>query len=364
MAQIQKSSRSEETGPTLSEVTEVGRDVLKYTVIGLVSFMVLRMLGTAFVRYWKATHPEPPPPPTVGFGKLPALNYPNQEFRPDSFKLETATNKLPEYGDRAKVFFMPFSSPSLLADEKVRDIASRFGFESQPELISSNYYRWTKRQPLNTTLEIDLKNYNFSLNSDYLSRIELVTAENLPQSRDAISRVKSLLSNVDLLAADVATASGNTTYLKALGGELLEAVSASDADFIRVDLDRIPVDGIYHMFTPDGDVGIISAVVTGAYERRNSVLDMDYRYQPVNYDQAETYPIKTAREAWQELKEGGGYVVDGPFDQAVVRKIQFGYYDGFEEQQFLQPIYVFSGDDNFMAYVPAIKNEHLEQEQE
>jgi hypothetical protein len=32
-----------------------------------------------------------------------------------------------------------------------------------------------------------------------------------------------------------------------------------------------------------------------------------------------------------------------------------GYYDDFAEQEYLQPIYVFVGDDNFLGYVSAIE---------
>ncbi len=361
MPQFPQSREPQETGPTLSEVTEVGREVLKYTIIGLVSFMVLRMMGTAFVKYWKATHPEPPPPPTVGFGKLPALDYPKEAARPDTFQLETANNTLPAFGDRAKVLFMPFSSPNLLADDKARTIAKKLGFEGQPDAISSNVYRWNKKQPLNTTLEIDLKNYNFSLDTDYLSRIELVDAS-LPDGRSAIDRVKSVLKSTNLLSQDVATSSGQVTYLKALGGELLEAVSVSDADYIQVDLDRVPLDNKYEMYTPGGEEGVISAVVTGAFKRYESLVEMDYRYQPVDYDQVETYPIKTAKEAWQQLKKGEGYIAQGVEGKAVVRSVELGYYDSFKEQQYLQPVYVFRGDDNFMAYVNAVSDQYIQSE--
>jgi len=36
-----------------------------------------------------------------------------------------------------------------------------------------------------------------------------------------------------------------------------------------------------------------------------------------------------------------------------------GYFDDFQFQPYLQPIYVFAGDDDFLGYVPAISSEFV-----
>jgi hypothetical protein len=326
--------------------------------------MVLKMLVSAFISYWKATHPAPPPPPTVGFGKIPKIPFPEEaiEEKPDSYVLETPTGRTPSFGDRAKVFFMPLSKPSLLADEEVKQIASRYDFESEPEALDATHYRWTRTQPIETTFEIDLKNYNFELRTDYLTRSELLDDSRLPDDYEAVSQVKSFLSRADLLPKDVATNSGQITYLKALSGERVEAVSLSDADFLQVDLDRYPIDGKFGMYTPNGEEGAISAVMTGALENKYSIVEMDYRYQPVDYTQVETYPLLPANQAWQQLKKGQGHIVSSVEGEAVVRDIFLAYFDSFQEQQYLRPIYVFTGDDDFMAYVSALDPRYLSEE--
>ena len=40
--------------------------------------------------------------------------------------------------------------------------------------------------------------------------------------------------------------------------------------------------------------------------------------------------------------------------QAVVRNVSLAYYDSVIPQNYLQPIYVFEGDGNFIGYVSAI----------
>jgi len=354
--QLQTRRRQQaESQVTLSDVNAVGRNILKFSIIGIVAFIVLRMMLTAFVSYWKATHPEPPPPPSMGFGKLTKIEFPLELIRPDELILELPNNRLPIFGDRAKVFFMPFSSPSLLADEQAKKMAERYGFTTQPQIVDTYEYRWFKKEPFETTLEVDIRNFNFNLESNYLSQTELLLGAQLPDDYTAVQMVKSFLNRSNALPEDVATNSGQITYLKSLGGELLEAVSLSDADLLKVDLDRYPIDDQYEFYTPEGDEGIISALVTGAYGKDVSVVEIRNSYQKLDYSQVETYPLWSVKQAWEALKDGDGYVAQGQeLETAVVREITLGYYDQFEEQQYMQPIFVFRGDDNFLAFIPAL----------
>jgi hypothetical protein len=44
----------------------------------------------------------------------------------------------------------------------------------------------------------------------------------------------------------------------------------------------------------------------------------------------------------------------------VIRDITLQYYDPDTAQQFMQPVYVFTGDPDFTAYVPAVADAWLE----
>lgn len=357
MAQNSDPSSSTSTGLTLTQATHGARLIIKYGSVALAVMIVGRIFVGAFVSYWIATHPPAPPPPTVGFGKLPLINFPLQddEDRPSSYTLETATGTLTEFSDRAKVFFSPKSVPSLLADEQARQIAARYDFIFEPEVLDASTYRWHRNQPLDSYLEINVLNNNFELSSDYLSRPALLNDNDLPDEFAVVERVKSFLSSADLLSRDMATASATVTYSKALGSELVEAVSLSDADFIVVDLDRTPIDGAYKMYGPVAYRSSIHAVVTGALGGRDSIVELEYNFQPIDYSLVHTYPLRTSKQAWKIMQAGEGYVAQkGDLDQAVVRNVYLGYYTDVEEQEYLQPIYVFEGDQGFLGYVSAI----------
>lgn len=354
----------EQSGPTLTSVTHIGRKAVKYGVAALIVLMVGRVVVNGFVAFWKATHPEPPPPPTVGFGVLPKIVFESQteEQKPVSYKLETPTGSTPDFGDRAKVFFMPRAAASLLADESTKKIAAEYGFLFEPEVIGNETYRFTKSQPLLSTFEINTRTHHFTLTTNYLSLPEFLIDKQLPSGFDAVDAVKDFLDDASLLPGDVATASGEIVYLKSLGGELAPAVSPSDADFIQVDLNRNPVDQI-RMYTPQGYTGSINAIIAGNDSGNAVVVEITDNYNLVDYDQFHTYPLRSSQSAWQLLQAGEGYIANkGTDDQAIIRSVTLGYYDSFEEQEYLQPVYVFENKDTgFIGYVSALDQKYIQQ---
>ncbi len=354
----------EDAGVTLTTFTHFARQTVKYGGIALITLMVGRVLLTGFMAYWRSIHPAPPPPPTVGFGKLPALRFDKQEMedKPSSYKLETANNSTPEFSDRAKVYFMPKKPSSLLADQTARNIASKYGFVFEPEVIGTETYRWSKTQPLASNLKMNIRNFNFELHTNYLSHPELLINQEALSGITAVKRVKDFLKRGDLLPDDVASASAEIVYLKSLGGEVIPAVSQSDADFIQVDLDRTPIDEEYKMYSPNGYQGSIRAILTSAFSGNDSIVEMEFNHHQIDYDQVHTYPLRSSKSAWQLLQAGEGYIANkGKNDPAVIRKVTLGYYDDFQEQDYLQPIYVFENEqDGFLGYIPALDPKYIQ----
>lgn len=351
------SSNSASSGPSLTSINYGGRLLVKYGLAFLVFLMVGRVLLNAFVAYWKAIHPEPPPPPTVGFGVLPPLFFPPQDTtdQPSAYVLEMPYG-IQEITDRAKVFLVTKSSASLLADQKTKEIAAKYGFIFAPEVISDELYRFTKNAPLEMSLEMSPVDFSFSLRSNFLSRPDLLTTSGLlPEPFEAVDQVKKFAVTAGLLGDDIATSSGKVSFLRSIGGELKPALSLSDAHFLQVDLNRAPIDTLYKVYTSAGEQGVISAKLSAAFSGNSAVMEMDYYYRQVDYLNFETYPLRSARSAWNVVQSGQAFVVGGAgLKEAVVREVELAYYDSFTEQSYLQPIYVFKGDANFMALVSAI----------
>lgn len=342
--------------PNLTNVTRMARDGIKYTAIALVALMLGRVLLNGLVAVWKAANPPPPPAPTVGFGKITPIEFPFQkiEDKPLSYRLEIPKRSLPEFGDRAKVFKVILSSSSLLNDEEAKKIAAAYGYVFSPESIGNETYKWSKSSPLFFTLEMNIRTKHFTIDSDFLSRQDYLRADKLPSAQKAVSMLKSQLSSVDLLGEDVATASGEIIYLKSVGGTLEPAVSESDADFLKIFLNRTPIDSHYPIITPDSDSAVITGIVSGGAQNETLVA-MTNAYNAIDYTTVQTYPVISSTRAWEILQSGEGYVQSGlSLESATIRSVQLGYYDSFEQQPYFQPVYIFEGDNDFRGLVPAI----------
>lgn len=351
---VSKTTTSNEVN--LTRTSALMRNIIKFGGVSLIAIMVGRVMWGAVVAYWKATHPPPPAPPTVGFGKLPHLEFPINNDKPTSYRLETITGKAPEITDRAFVFFMPASEPSLLALDRAKKKASSLGYVFEPEQITSRKYRWTLNTPMFSTLEMDILSGTFTISTDWASHPELLTKISTINPDSLVSRVKGILSTAESLPLDFKQGVANTTLLKSLGGQFTQASSLSDAEFVQIDLYRTPIQEKYTGYTDKSKQGPIHAIV----DSKGTILELRMGAFTVNSQIVHDYPLRTASEAWQILSSGEGYVVSkGTSDSAVVREVKLGYYEPSVEQTFYQPIYVFEGDGGFVGYVEAISPEWL-----
>ncbi|OGJ20157.1 MAG: hypothetical protein A3J60_03995 [Candidatus Pacebacteria bacterium RIFCSPHIGHO2_02_FULL_46_9] len=256
------------------------------------------------------------------------------------------------------------ATPSLLADQAAKEIANRYNFVFAPEVVSDTVYRWTKSLPLVSTFEMDINTHQFQFTTDFMNRPELLAKPNLPDGFQAVQIIKQFLGSANLLSDDVATSSGDITYQKLIGRTLQPAVSVSDAEFIEVNINRAPIDDLYPMYSPQKDRGTIHAIIAGGLSGADSVVQMEYNYFPTFSSLTHTYPLRSIASAWEVLQAGEGYVVpEFSGQKAVIRTVSLGYFDDFKFQPYLQPIYVFEGDDHFVGYVPAITPEFAQRPQ-
>lgn len=97
---------------------------------------------------------------------------------------------------------------------------------------------------------------------------------------------------------------------------------------------------------------------------KRQVVAGEYRYFPIDQTQVSTYPLKTAKEAYDNLVNGKGYIADLGLNtngKIIIRKIYLANYDPDTQTDFFQPIVVFEGDNGFVAYVPAVTDAYYQQ---
>lgn len=342
---------------SLIETAHYTRKVIQYGAIGLVVLIVGRMIVGGAASYWRKLHPPPPPPPTVGFSKLPPLVFPDTDRPQLTFTLETVSGGVPMISDRGTVYFMPVARPNLLALERATQTAASLGFIFPPEPLSERTYRFSRTSPLPSRFDIDIITGSFDLRVDWFANLAFLQQRFLPDQEQAITEVKNYLRAASLLPDDLANGEARVTPLKAFGQGYQQAVSISEANFIQVDLFRTPLgDGILPVITPISGEGIVRVILSGSRSQGERFVFVKYDYFPVDTTNSHTYPLRSSESAWQELQQGGGHIVSFPRDKTTVtvRTVGLGYYDAFEPQNYLQPVYIFSGDDGFLAVVPAV----------
>jgi hypothetical protein len=342
---------------SLTETAYYTRRAINWGILAIISYVVLRFLLGIFVVLWLAVFPPKAPPPTHAFNVIPKLVFPPQATPSGqlTFQLETITGHLPKASESAAVYFMPKAAANLLALTKTQQLAQRLGFDPTPIAESKNIYRFNDTEFPLRRLRYDIVSSNFVLRYAFERDPILFVEKNLPTIESAKIEALSMLQNYDLYNEDLAGGTDVITYLRLVSDKLVPTTSLSQSDAVRIDFFRKPV-GNSRIYAPYPEEAPVSIVLTGSTNQKKRVLQFAYTFWPIDYLTKATYALKTPDTAWQELQNGQGYIARYPKtgSTALVRNVTIGYYDSFEPQTYLQPIYVFEGDDGFLGYVPAV----------
>ncbi len=358
---------------TLTESAEQARKAIKYGGILFVALSFLWYLGVAAVDYYNKMYPPAPPPPTVDFGTVPPLNFPESKERP-KLVLELPTGKIPAFPDRMTIYRAPTKRSGFADPGNAIETATALGFLFKPDQPTETNYVWTIQDQLNSKLDMNIISGHFVLTRQWQNNPAIAAMANFTSTQQVITETANYLKKMELMPDD-AMGVEKITPLKDDAGKLVNALSLSDADFIQIDMFRKNIDEIdpesntkevkfsYPFWRTDPTKGLIRVIVSGGKTISEKFIYIDYAYTKVQYDNYGTYPIKTGEEAWAELEKGGGFVTtSGPKEGEVkIRKIFLGYYDADNGQSFSMPVYVFQGDKGFIAYVSAVKEDWIKQ---
>lgn len=347
---------------TLTETAIGVRKLIKLSLLGLAAFLVLRLGLFMYNTYLKVVRPSPAPPPTVAFGKLPKMAFPEKLHPELTLRLETPTGGTPNLGDRAAVILMPQSRPSFTALDEGKMIAGKLSFRNEPSEITERRYKWESSEFLPSTLEMDIVNGSFTLKRNWQADPTILSNKQLPGKEQTEIETKGWLRQINLGDESLDQGRIEVSYLTFQSGQYVKAVSLSEADFVQADLFRPDINDLA-VLTEDPSKGVVRLIYSGSGEAEKRVVQAEYNYFPVNTSETATYPIKTASQAWRELQTHQGYIAaigNNPENVIAVRRIYLAYFDGTTPQGFLMPIIVFEGDNGFFGYVEAITEQWLE----
>ncbi len=340
------------------------RRAIKIGTICLLTFIVLRAGYAAAYALWLYLNPPKDPPPAAAYGRLPPVNFPEQKISiPVNFQLETVEGKLPtNFGDRAKVIYLTSFGGKFSKLDDAQAIANRLELNVNRTKISENVYLYNNRIT-RTQLEINVLTKSFVYAYDYIYDQTLINPPPLPTKEEAVRMGETFLRQFNLFSKELAEGGKEVSYWSIKGEKLVPAISASEADFVRVSFFRTPVDQEYPIMPPTYPEALVSFLISSRRVQGNNIVEAKYTHFERDPEEFSEYPLLPIEAAWEEVTKGNYYLAsfDGNSQEGVkIRKIYLAYFDPSQPTNFLQPIYVFEGDDNFVGYHTAIPPEWVQ----
>lgn len=348
---------------SLTRIAIVARKIIRYGIFLIIFLIVGKVVLDAGIAMYKKTFPAPPPPPTVKYGKLIKIPFPENNITAKlTYVLETPEGGLPtNLPVQAKIYFMPKVSPNLLSLETAKTNAKNLGFMASPQQVSDIMYIFNNPK-LPTSLQMNIITGAFSISYN-LAQDNSPLNTKPPIAEIAASNFRAFLSSAGILPADL-TGPTTSKYLKLSNGQLVSALSLSESNMVKVNLFRKNYDNLPGV-TGTPDQANVWAIISGANQRDQQIIAAEYHYFKVDETQFSTYPVKTPTEAFAELQANQVYIAalglnkDG--DSLKIRRIYLAYFDPGSVTEFYQPVYVFEGDNGFTAYLPAVTSAYYGQ---
>lgn len=322
-----------------------------------ISLIILGAAGAIGYNIWHQRYLDSLPPveekPEMKFGTLPKLIFPSSNVSSSnySYTLDTVTGGLPQTPKLLKVYFIPQSGISLMAPDRSRKLAESLGFAIGPEVLSSTSYKFIDES--GGQLLIDLTSGNFSFQRRMLLK-NLIEGKSEKESTSSISLndfsdqskiaadFKNLLLSKNLLTQDLSSGRSNVLFDN---GSNKESATVS---IWPTDFDNLPI------ITSSFNHSLIRAKVNNKEEENDKYSEVNYTFWIIDKTTYSTYPLKTAEQAFSDLKAGLGFVsLEPKKPQVSISSVYLAYFESEEYSPYLQPIFIFEGPE-FAAIVPSI----------
>lgn len=347
---------------TLSDASRTFKEILKWGGLIFAAIILVFMLWKILLYVKSMFFPSSPEKPAIAFGQLQAQIFPenivNQNF---SYSLNTLSGQFPSFPLQARVYRIGEVQPDLLALSKFDKQAAIIGFNSGYTALSDKVFEWkgtSNASNLERRLRFNVVTHNFTIVSPYLSDPSVLSSANLPNEQNAKSLAQTSLQNMEILPQDIDLSKTKTNLFSIRNGALVKATSLSNTQIIEVNLFQKDINGLPILYEKPNSSNI--SILIGGGENQGQIVAANFIYQKIT-NESSTYPIKSVTTAFNELKQKKGYIgaYDGTSNNILINNIFLAYYVGSQPQDFLMPIFVFSGNDGFFAYVPAITDESI-----
>lgn len=274
-----------------------------------------------------------------------------------NFALDTIEGTPITATETAKVFFLPRLNPRFGYSEKIYLMAKSFGFDT--EVIK---YKLVDKTATFTddekTLTIDISNFNFKFDRKVNDELFASSELTIPSQPEIENKAVDFLKKIGRYPDELGKGTINVLYLKydPNNKNFINVDSRNEAQLVEIDFNRPNIDD-FSIVTPkffNSQNYVIMLFQGTDYQ----IIKSQIAFFEKSEEQVGVYLTKTGDQAWSELTEGKGMVVAGTQGQKdiIIKSMNLGYLDPDIDQDYLQPVFVFLGEGNFVGYVPAVKN--------
>ena len=338
---------------SLTYTADISRKIIKYGGFGLITFVLLWSIASISIKAYQLAHPKYIPP-TVRYGALPKIVFPEKQFEKKNFTFEFTNDKTPTFSDQSRVYILYRSTTKILALEEGKKIAKQFGFESEPVEVSEGIYEF-KNEKTNKTLNINVLEGDFKLKYPYLQDQSILETKNVPNKTKATEIASSFLQSGNKYTDDLKEGEKKISYWKITDGTLTSVLAQSEANVVKVDFYRKNLEDKWQITSPQAGEASVSVLISGS-----QIVEANFKYAGIDRESFSTYPIKTIEQAMNNLTAGNYWPSsDVNSKNVIIREVNLAYYEPITMTQYVQPIYVFKGDNNFIAFVSAVADKYI-----
>lgn len=346
---------------TLTELSYYVRRALPFVVLFGLMFLIIFYSFKLYFIYLEASRSNVLST-KITFGKIEGPKLPEATSSAGfEFTLDTIEGVPVTSTASATIFFNPETPTRFGYREKIYLMAKTFGYDT--ETIRHKLVDKTATfEEGGTKLDIDISNFNFKYNqSDLLETNEFVTGSIMMSKTDVVNKAIDFLKRTGRYPDELSRGTTNVIYLKydPAHGDFVNVERAIEAQAVEVDFYRPTVQDI-SIVTPKF-FNSQNYVIMNFKNGEPNVIRAQVSFFEKSEEQTGIYPLKTGEEALAKLNAGQGKIVAGRAGTKTVaiKKMFTAYLDPNVYQTYFQPVYVFLGEDDFVAYVTAVKDEYL-----
>lgn len=357
---------------TLTEMSYYGRKMAPLAAIALLVLLIFYFAVQLFLMYLKGqnkpagtaqTQSQVAIKPVFDKIKKPVFIDAEPSSIVSNYVLDTLDGTPITATESSQIYFNPNKEPSFGFLQKIYFMAQKVGFDT--ELVK---HKLTDERTASffdglRALTVNISNFNFNYQYTLTSdNIKLVTGAGLTQT--AVENAASdFLRNMDRYPEELARGERNVNYFnlnietKALTPvNTIEEANMAEIGFFRPQLNGLDMVAPKHFNSPH-------FVVVAFTETSLQVVRAQVMLFEKSDEQVGIYPLKTGAKALEDLMSGKGYIVsrnpNDPADTVNIKSMYLAYVDNETYHEYTQPIFVFLGENNFVAYVPAVTDEYF-----